>query len=404
MRQWAIPAAAIALPLCLLAELLPIRSYSTADGLAADGIHRIVADSRGFVWFCTLEGLSRFDGYRFVNFGVAEGLPQRSVNALLETRAGEYLVGTPHGLCEFRAQGGGKLTTYLPGNNPYENSVSALMEDSTGRIWCGTAGGLYEMLTGHRFRRQPLPAPPPGRERIAVTDLLEDAGHRLWLATRSGIYVIGKDGAVQHIALGGPTQATQNVRTLLQDRLGRIWAGTQDGLVSVGDADEEGKYGIRQIYREAGSVKGLDVTSLAVGPDGYVWAGASAGIVRWLPGDGPPEFRMLTRAQGLIDRQVHALATDRAGNMWAGTEAAGAMKIQAAGFTTFREQDGLATDRVWSVFADRAGTVLAVTASERPHDAVNIFDGARFHAMSVGGFSKQPSWGNHILLQARSGD
>ena len=66
-------------------------------------------------------------------------------------------------------------------------------------------------------------------------------------------------------------------------------------------------------------------------------------------GSGPPVFRMLTRAQGLIDRQVHALATDRAGTCGAATEAAGVMKIQAAGFTTFREQDGLATDRVWSV-------------------------------------------------------
>lgn len=35
----------------------------------------------------------RFDGYRFVNFGVADGLPHRRVTALLETRAGEYLVG-----------------------------------------------------------------------------------------------------------------------------------------------------------------------------------------------------------------------------------------------------------------------------------------------------------------------
>jgi len=213
MRQWAIPAAAIALPLCLIAELLPIRSYSTADGLAADGISKIVADSRGLVWFCTPEGLSRFDGYRFVNFGVAEGLPHRSVNTLLETRSGEYFVGTPRGLCQFQAVGGGKFTTYLPGNKREENAVSALMQDSAGRIWCGTADGLFEMLSGHRFRRQPLPAPAPGHERISITDLLEDAGHRLWLATRTGIYAIGKDGAVQHIAMGGPTQ---NVRALLR--------------------------------------------------------------------------------------------------------------------------------------------------------------------------------------------
>jgi hypothetical protein len=99
----AIPAATIALPLCLIAELLPIRSYSTAGGLAADHIKYIAADSRGFVWFCTPEGLSRFDGYRFVNFGVAEGLPHRWVNSFLETRSGEYLAGTGGRLCQFRA-------------------------------------------------------------------------------------------------------------------------------------------------------------------------------------------------------------------------------------------------------------------------------------------------------------
>jgi streptogramin lyase/two-component sensor histidine kinase len=112
---------------------------------------------------------------------------------------------------------------------------------------------------------------------------------------------------------------------------------------------------------------------------------------------------MLTRAQGLIDRQVNTLAADRAGNMWAATEAAGVMKIQASGFTTFHEQDGLATDRVWSVLADRTGTVVAVTASEGPHYAVNLFDGAGFHAMSIMGFSEHPPWGHHILLQARNG-
>ena len=83
MRRWAVPVAAIALPLCLIAELLPIRSYSTADGLAADRIDCIVPDSRGFIWFCTPEGLSRFDGYRIVSFGASDGLPHRSVDSFL---------------------------------------------------------------------------------------------------------------------------------------------------------------------------------------------------------------------------------------------------------------------------------------------------------------------------------
>ena len=45
------------------AEQLPIRTYTTTDGLAEDNVTRIVRDSRGFIWFCTGEGLSKFDGY-----------------------------------------------------------------------------------------------------------------------------------------------------------------------------------------------------------------------------------------------------------------------------------------------------------------------------------------------------
>ena len=45
-----------ALPCLLQGELLPIRTYTTADGLAADHVNCIVPDSRGFLWFCTPEG------------------------------------------------------------------------------------------------------------------------------------------------------------------------------------------------------------------------------------------------------------------------------------------------------------------------------------------------------------
>jgi ligand-binding sensor domain-containing protein len=66
-----------AFPSLVKSDLLPIRSYTTTDGLAADHVDCILPDSRGFLWFCTPEGLSRFDGYHFVNYGVREGLANR---------------------------------------------------------------------------------------------------------------------------------------------------------------------------------------------------------------------------------------------------------------------------------------------------------------------------------------
>src|SRR5215813_14015003 len=82
-------------------ERLPIKVYTTADGLARDYITRIRQASHGFIWFCTTEGISRFDGYGFTNYGVADGIPHRIVNDFLETRDGAYLFATRRGLVQF---------------------------------------------------------------------------------------------------------------------------------------------------------------------------------------------------------------------------------------------------------------------------------------------------------------
>jgi ligand-binding sensor domain-containing protein len=256
--------ATIAVPFCLVAELLPIRPYTTADGLAGDRINKIVVDSRGFVWFCTPEGLSRFDGHRFVSFGVAEGLPSRSVNTLLETRSGAYLVATVHGLSEFQAEGGGSaFATYLPSDNPRENNITSLMQDSAGRIWCGTSAGLFEMLSGPTFRRQSLTVPAVPKKRIEVTDLLEDATHRLWVATTSGIFIVSimGGGGVQYMTVedGLPNEW---VEALLLDSQGRLWAATRGGLALMRDGNKGDTLGVQQAYRESGELKHINVTAL----------------------------------------------------------------------------------------------------------------------------------------------
>ncbi|HJQ22905.1 MAG TPA: two-component regulator propeller domain-containing protein [Blastocatellia bacterium] len=67
------------------AERLLVKAYTTANGLAQNTVNRIVRDSRGFLWFCTEDGLSRYDGYTFTNYGVEQGLPDNQVRDLLET-------------------------------------------------------------------------------------------------------------------------------------------------------------------------------------------------------------------------------------------------------------------------------------------------------------------------------
>src|SRR6266516_7291134 len=69
---------------------LPLRHYTTADGLANNAVYSIASDSRGFLWFATGEGLSRFDGYGFANQTEATGLPHTAVTQVLIGLHGNY--------------------------------------------------------------------------------------------------------------------------------------------------------------------------------------------------------------------------------------------------------------------------------------------------------------------------
>ena len=112
-------------------ERLPLKSYTTSDGLAHNIINKIVKDSRGFLWFCTFEGLSRFDGYAFTNYGVDDGLPSPVVNDLLETREGEYWVATDGGLVRFNPNGiPRRHTESLGSDNPQSLTASRTPENS----------------------------------------------------------------------------------------------------------------------------------------------------------------------------------------------------------------------------------------------------------------------------------
>src|SRR5918997_6842855 len=86
------------LPAAGRAEQLPIKTYTIAEGLARDTVNRIIQDPQGFLWFCTTEGLSRFDGYKFTTYRTDQGLPHFIVNDLLRTRNGLYWTATGSGV------------------------------------------------------------------------------------------------------------------------------------------------------------------------------------------------------------------------------------------------------------------------------------------------------------------
>jgi hypothetical protein len=56
------------------------------------------------MWFCSTEGLVRFDGYNFRVFGPEQGLPSHVVYDFARSRQGGYWVLTDRGLCRLRPE------------------------------------------------------------------------------------------------------------------------------------------------------------------------------------------------------------------------------------------------------------------------------------------------------------
>jgi Two component regulator propeller len=189
------------------AERLPINTYTTAEGLLRDTAYCIVQDSRSFLWFCTGDGLSRFDGYGFTNYTTDEGLPHRTVNGFLETRSGAYWVATTDGLAHFNPMGrrdpsaGNRMfITYRPENNEGGRGVNVLFEDHQGRLWCGTDDGLYwfEERNGKGvFHRVDLPK-VDAKSSTAIMTLNEDKRGTLWIGSvTQGLFSLSPDSRIE---------------------------------------------------------------------------------------------------------------------------------------------------------------------------------------------------------------
>src|SRR6058998_3721816 len=87
-------------PRVVRAERLPSIVFSARDGLAPT-VQRIVADSKGFIWFAGPEGLTRFNGNGFRIFTEVDGLPVSSYPDIFERRDATYWVAAQEQLCLF---------------------------------------------------------------------------------------------------------------------------------------------------------------------------------------------------------------------------------------------------------------------------------------------------------------
>lgn len=327
----------------------PSRTWDTRDGLVQNSVRSVTQTSDGYIWIATDGGLSRFDGARFTNYtpSTAPGLRNGAILTVKPSREGGLWIGTHGGLCRMRD---GRFTFYGRAEGLPSDAVYQLQETRDGSVWLATSAGLVRFRAGQITAYTTRDGLPADR----VTSVAEDPDGSLWIGYLVGL-VHYHDGVFTTYTKKDGLPADR-VEGLSIDRSGALWIGLNDiGVCRL-------RRGVFTHFLPENGPGGGAVYAIREDRDGLIWyTSTSRGLHRLDLRSG--RSSTIGTAQGLVDDYLHNVFEDNEGNIWAGTQSAGVVRLTDARLTTYSQDEGLTGHAVQSVVQDRNGTIWAATRS-----------------------------------------
>ncbi len=308
------------------------RVWQTDEGLPQNTVNCILQTRDGYLWIGTEGGLARFDGIRFTVFdrSTTPQIHSNEINNLYEDSRGVLWISTADGLTSLDGTHWSVLTTQdgLP-----SNQVSSVYQDQKGLLWIATADGFVADWNGtvHSFANANVQA---GENVVAI---LSDAQGVVWIAGDQGIQAYDK-GKWKAVYTGSVTEFTKSQQ-------GILWAATDRGIGKI----ENGKL---RFEPEPTLLHGAEVETILADHAGDLWIGTSAGLAVL---DGQSTASYSTR-NGLPGNSVHSIFEDREGAVWVSTDH-GVARFVDGKMDVFTTQDGLSAPLVLSIFEDQEGSL-----------------------------------------------
>jgi|GEM_PF-842539 len=299
-----------------------------------------------------------------------------AVNTIFQDRSGILWYGTNKGLFSFD---GVNQKRYVVADKLPDDHVTAITQDSKGRIWTGHKNGKLAVIENGTISQTGV-----GPAKAEISSLLFNEDGTLWISTLGdGIYYL-LDDKTYHLDESA-SMPDLFVYNMAHDAKGNIWAGTDGGIAICT------RKGSKVSVTSVNSTKGLPdniIRKVIPGPDGSMWLGTEdAGIVKFEPAGGtctallPPAFTGSAIADFLVNGDQVWISTQRDGLFVYNIKTGQLRKFETKG----------ATEPVNKLFMDWEGNVWTGTSS-----------GLRRCAGNYPGFidSLEPSRDGNILALA----
>jgi ligand-binding sensor domain-containing protein/serine phosphatase RsbU (regulator of sigma subunit) len=325
-------------------------NYGVKQGLSEQKVYILLQDSKDYIWLGTANGLSRFDGKKFVNFTSRDSL----------------------------ATGG----------------IKCITEDSLGYIWFGHLNGGISRYNGRIFEHIRIDSLKIAGDITSITQ----KGNKIWFTSRF-------DGA---LLADYPVKDINHIKT--RQFRGRVGLSDQvyganikkDGaFICVTDVglrlfnEEENKF---ENYRMPHMTTYFSTICLLEDRKGNLWFGTyKGGIYKYIMSESRMEYHDLIK-EGFSSNTVSCLAEDRIGRIWAGTWGGGIALFDGPKLRKFDIDNGLKASRIYDIIEDVEGNILIADQD----NGLTIYKGDAF--MTINEKELLPDPNVNSIYQDRTGN
>lgn len=430
------------------------KHFGIKDGLSQTTISAIIQDSKGFMWFGTLNGLNKFDGHSFTVYthlpNDTTSISANGITAIYEDREGMIWIGTTDGILNkfdrsteifYRHEIANRVTVpYIKSREYYEypisfsrnnsSTITTIAEDNTGKLWLGTWGKglfMFDKKSGElrHFYSDTSNARSLSYNRIM--SVLVDHEGNIWVATFGGGLnkISFSEGILnklsvheeitflhyKHNPLNSRSLSDNKIISLFEDRFHSIWIGTYDGGLNQLEESQknvppaEAKFNSYKHNRnDAKSLGNNTVMAITADSKGYLWIGTFGGGLNRFDYNTKSFLKFLhnpLNENSLTDNDVLSICEDRSGIIWIGThlgEGISKLERNKLKFGLIQRKplltNTLSDKVVWAIYEDEQGILWIGTyrGGLNKYDRLNN----KFTAFKNDPFNKNSLSDDHI--------
>jgi signal transduction histidine kinase/ligand-binding sensor domain-containing protein len=316
------------------------RQWNMDDGLPQSSVNSIIQSRDGYIWLATFGGLVRFDGVDFDVYDRSNtpGMRSDRILRIMEDHSGSLWCSTENGVLR---KTGDQFINYDIDNGTNQYSPSMMAEDARGMIWAAADGILYRFIDEQFRPVQALTDPI-----LAFRAMNEPSG--VWIVHRHEVFRTFGDSIVQVMDLSKMLNGQINDIVEYPAGSQTYWIATkEEGIIRFGNGDTV-RLGVKD------GLPWGTVRAFFVDRGGVLWASAFNGLCRW----NGTRFEPVRTVDGKLDKEFGPITQDREGNYWVGTTANGLFRMTTSVISAIGPELGLAEGKMLSLTRRRDGSMI----------------------------------------------